>query len=1009
MRLPLSDRDGTGGASFAGGDLLRCGAGLFCFVALLVVLCSPAEAGGPRWSSGVTYFKPTTGTSVVWLGGKLVYYTDQGELSSYESNTAAAGLVAASAAPWTNVPTATVTITAGGTLAEDVSGSNVSRANGAMVWPADVESTADPVAVVYDADGSVLNTLLGAGASDPSGCLTNAVYSMVDGFTPAANIDHAVIILNGLCATNATQVANMQYLLTREFGRVLGLDWSQANDNVFTGNPQATASDYAGWPLMHPINLNCGGSSYSCIPNPYALRMDDRAALGRLYGNSKTVNATIRIHGTISFAGGQGMQGVNVRATRLLRGTDTPDTSMVAGCVSGYSFQGNAGNLVTGYTDASGNSLLRFGSNNPALEGVFNLAGLELPAGSTVADYQITFEAINPLYVGSSAVGPEILGAPAASGTLGTYIFRGLAGGTIVEQDVTVSNSAAGGAGSTASFSAPAGLGASGGWTSWLTGYGDTAWVSMSARPQRIFAVMTEATGPSGSASESKAMPLLGAWFADDPAGSAPDFGTTQAFNSSTWGTTVLEVQTPPGDGAAAYPMVLAVADARGDGRPDYSYTGQVLYADTVTPAVVSASGGVAEISGMGFRNSDTAWVNGAEASVLSVSGNSMLIEVPAVSGNVSGGVDVEVDDPTGAATVMLGALTYGSAANVTLAVVSVPGGTGAAAGNVGEPAQGSFTVQAIDGNGNPVSGENITFSVANASQLSICGGNTSCVVATPTNGMVSTSLTPTQAGTETVTAALSDGADVQAQWTASVVTGEALQFLVAPLHVEAKAAVTWPVSVTAMKNQAPLVGKEVGWNVLVNGNSVSSGYSATSANGVAAYTASIPATGVGNTIQVRGCLPDGTCAIVAATVESPTAPVAIALSGTSQTIADNETLAPLQLLITDGAVPGNLLAGAPVTFNETLFSYVPAGAAGEKLPPAKVLAQQQVMATADVTGTVSLQPLQQMGVPATLVVTATVATSSGAGRLVGTFTQLMLPQDATGTAMRRTSRRPSR
>lgn len=975
-----------------------------------LAVCNPAEAGGPRWVAGTAYFNSSVlGQPIVWAGGNVVYYTDQGELSGYESNTAAAGLVAAAAAPWTGVATAAVTITQGGSLAEDVNGSNVSKQSGVMAWPADVESTAEPVAVVYDADGSVLNTLIGAGASDPSACMTNAVRSLVDNFTVTGNIAHAVIILNGLCATNADQVANMQYLLMREFGRVLGLDWSQANDNVFLGSPQPSAEDYAGWPAMHPVNLNCGGDSYSCIGNPYSLRMDDRAALGRLYPAANFGSKTIRIHGTISFAGGQGMQGVNVKATRLVKGTNTPDTSMVAACVSGYSFRGNAGNPVTGTSDAAGNSLARFGSNAAAAEGMYNLAGLELPAGSTTADYQITFEAVDPLYTGTQAVGPQILGAPAPSGTLGTYVFRSVGAGTVLKQDVTVENSATAGVGVAGNFAAATLLGPSGGWTSWLSGYGDTAWVTLAVRAQRMFAVIAQATGPSGAGSESKAMPVVGAWFANDPVGSAPDFATSKAFDSSTWGVTWLEGETPAGDGAAAYPIVVAVADARGDGRPDYSYAGHIFYADTIRPEVVPAVGGVVAISGMGFGAADTVWVNGASASVLSASANSLLIQVPALSGSVAWGVDVEVDDPTGAATVMFGALTYGGVGDDTLSVVSVPGGAGAAAGVVGAQAAGSFTVEAVDGNGNPGGGVNVTLSVANGSQLSACGGRSGCVVATGMNGLVSTALTPVQAGVETVTAALADGSVVQTQWTATTVSGEALQFVVTPLHMEAGSAVTWPVSLTVLDNEAAVAGAQVKWSVSSGGKTLATGTSMTNSSGLATYTAALPATTAGGSVVVKGCLADGTCAMTTATAESPVAPVAIILSGTAQIIADTSTLAPLALEITDGAAPDNPLAGASVTFLETLSAYVPAGMPGQKLPPPTVLAQQQVTAVTDATGTVSLQPLQQTGVAATLTVTATVAAGSGTGRVVGSYTEVMAPSDAVGTAMQRNRHQVSR
>ncbi len=49
-----------------------------------------------------------------------------------------------------------------------------------MVFPADVSASnyqSIPIAVIYDEDGSVIDTLLGEGASDPSGCRQTPAWS----------------------------------------------------------------------------------------------------------------------------------------------------------------------------------------------------------------------------------------------------------------------------------------------------------------------------------------------------------------------------------------------------------------------------------------------------------------------------------------------------------------------------------------------------------------------------------------------------------------------------------------------------------------------------------------------------------------------------------------------------------------------------------------------------------------------------------------------------------------
>ncbi|HKR26068.1 MAG TPA: hypothetical protein VJS11_01390, partial [Acidobacteriaceae bacterium] len=151
----------------------------------------------------------------------------------------------------------------------------------------------------------------------------------------------------------------------------------------------------------------CNASGGTCLPDGTTLRMDDIAALNRLYpvtaanigsfpGKVLTASATISVRGTIAFAHGQGMQGVNVVLRLLVNGV--PDVRYTATAVSGVYFQGNAGNPVTGTTDAAGNALSRFGSSDPSLEGSFDLSGVPLPPGMTSADYQLSFEPVNPLY-----------------------------------------------------------------------------------------------------------------------------------------------------------------------------------------------------------------------------------------------------------------------------------------------------------------------------------------------------------------------------------------------------------------------------------------------------------------------------------------------------------------------------------------------------------------------------------------------------------------------------------
>jgi hypothetical protein len=950
-------------------------------VAALLVLvgaAAPVRAGGPRWVAGTVYFDSSVlGMPLTWAKGAVSYYTDLGDLSSYEPQAAADALVAAAAGSWNGITTTTVSITNGGSLSEDVNGSNVSGTPGDITWPADVESTAKPVAVVYDEDGSVLNTVVGAGASDPNACSTNAAYSLVDMQSVEANILHAIIILNGLCATSADQIADMQYQLAREFGRVLGMDFSQANDNVFTENPPASENDLLGWPLMHPINLICDGFAYNCTPNPYTPRMDDRATLGRMYPSSSFSSSTIRVHGTVSFANGQGMQGVDVIATKVYAGSEQTDTSAVASCVSGFAYRGNAGNVVTGTLDAAGNSLLMYGSNVATAEGEYDLGGLEIPAGAKTADYQITLVPINELYSGMESVGPDILGNPLPSGTMPTVYLRKLAAGADVEEDFVISDSADDGAsGWNGTQAEPNAVPANGYWAGREVGYGHTAWFAFSPRANRIFTVIATALDETRTPSEQKALLLLGLWYTNDAPGSPADFATSQALDSSNAGETQLEAWTPATAGVVAYPMELAIADARGDGRPDYNYSARVFYGDTLSPAVVPVTGGQFTIRGMGFGTDDMVTVGGVAATVVSESATTIVAMAPAAGSGVTGPQDVEVmtDNATHGFAILSGALSYGAAANDTLVLLSAPTGNV----NVGATAATAFAVQAQGTNGVPEGSAQVTFSVTSGSATFGACSASPCAVTASSSGVATTSVTPTAAGSVTIAASLANGATVSATFNAVATTGEVIAADVPNLWVAQNVAVAWPLAAIVTNNGAPASGVTVDWTSASSGVTLSAASSATNTSGVAAVTAQLPAMASGATATITACIAGtSTCASFVATAEGVVTPTLVAISGSNQVIPATETLVPLVMMATDGQTPANPIAGLTLTFNEDVYSYPEAGY-GRLAPPRLLEAESTTMVT-NSTGEATIQPAQIANVASTVAIVVTAGPNASA------------------------------
>jgi hypothetical protein len=184
------------------------------------------------------------------------YYTDRGNLSPDAFSR------------WTSISTVALSVNRLGQLGEDVSGENVSVSGGVITLPAGVLPSAAslPVAIVYDSDGAVTDALLGQGAGDANSCCTNAAYGGVDSFGADAHFLHALVVLNGVCAQTPAQLPDMEYHLVRVLGRVLGLDWSQMNVNVFTRSPLPTPADYTGLTIMQLLTRLVVCQSLPAIP-----------------------------------------------------------------------------------------------------------------------------------------------------------------------------------------------------------------------------------------------------------------------------------------------------------------------------------------------------------------------------------------------------------------------------------------------------------------------------------------------------------------------------------------------------------------------------------------------------------------------------------------------------------------------------------------------------------------------------------------------------------------------
>ena len=938
------------------------------FLALICLAFTPlaAFAGGPKYVAGVHYFNPASmGQPVRWAGGRVNYFVDLGPLSNSVDNQQATAMVDAAAALWSAVPTAAVTLTDAGSLSEDVNGATATASAGVLSAPADVTSfaAAFPIGVIYDEDGSVIDARFGAGASKPTSCKINGVWTWLDNINPDATAAHGVMIINGLCATNPAMMEMLSFEVERAFGRILGLDFAQVNPSALT-NELPGGTD--GWPVMQPQSGVCTQSGGACIPNPTVLRYDDIAALNRLYpvtaqnlssfpGKQLTAAHTVSIQGTVSFRTGSGMQGVNVVA-RPLDSNGNPLYQYTVSFVSGAYFSGNHGNPISGYTDGNGNMLTIWGSNDDAMQGYFDLSDMPLPPGASSANYQVTFEPINSDYILGNSVGAYVDGQVSPSGTLPPISVPSLAAGSTDTLTVNAADSAAGGQQSAiGTETAPRALPDSGEWAGRISQVGQSDWFSFPVRGGRTFTIVTQALDEAGSPTNHKAMPAIGIWDAFDPT-SAPAIANAPGLNGLATGETWLRVTTAGDD-----LVRVGIADQRGDGRPDYAYNGWVLYADTVSPQRLPATGGPIVIHGMGFRMADTVLVNGQPALVTSISPNEITAIAPPAGTGVSGSVNVEVDDQPAfyAATIVSGGVSYDSGAGDALTLLTAPMNT------VPTGVPNPFTVTALASDLTPAGGVSVIYTVTSGTAILACGKPVCSVNATG-DGRASMNVTAVDGTWSIVTASLTNGASLQAQFAGG--TPPTLAALTPRLSLAAGATLSWTVQALVLKNGSPSAAQTVNWTASGNGIAAQgSAATSTDAAGIATETLTVGPLSEGQVATFNACL-NGTsqCVAFSAIGARPEYVALEAVSGTEQSLSVAGTPAPITLRLLD--MDGNPMAAGTVTLSQSVYAWAPPCTSHGPCPAANLLATQTAMATSGLDGTVTFTPATIPGVATNLL-----------------------------------------
>ena len=358
-----------------------------------------ANAGGPLSLC-------SAGSPVKYPGaGSVTMNYDLGTLGS-RTNAQAAAIVNAALATWTNVSTATITMTRGSNLPVDVTTANYT----AYLGNSSFGDGLNPV--VYDTDGTLTDLMLGAGASNNVLGFAGSAYNI----SPCGYVEGRAIINGKLAVSDAT----MTTVLTHELGHFIGLDHTQLD-----GAQGLATSNY---PLMYPIAYRTNAG----------LHEDDTAAISALYPDS-TVNSTYgTLTGTFVTSGGAPIRGANIWAQNT-------STGQVFSVVSDYLQQGtgyfkllltpgtyilHAEAIDTGFTGGSGvgpfSNDLTDASFQPPLYSAANGGGspmapvtmsqqIAITAGCAAS---VTFAITGVGTIGSSCATPSAITSPVAGSTL---------------------------------------------------------------------------------------------------------------------------------------------------------------------------------------------------------------------------------------------------------------------------------------------------------------------------------------------------------------------------------------------------------------------------------------------------------------------------------------------------------------------------------------------------------------------------------------------------------------
>lgn len=281
----------------------------------------------------------------------IVYHLDKGAMGQF-SNAVARNIASTSFQTWQDVATATIAFQLD-SLSVDVNGSNF-QTYLSMPDGSNYSDGLNPI--VFDHDGSIIDGLIGAGAS--ANVIGFAGSAFANAGPNAGFYVEGHAVMNGTMAVTQFTEAEFKSTFVHEFGHFIGLDHSQVNA-PFAGDANGPNDQYL--PTMYPTSSD--DDTQLATLNP-----DDIASVSRLYPVASFASTTGTISGTVTRSDNAPVRGAVVVAVNV------------------------ADSLLSQYSTVT--DYLQQGS------GAFSISGL--PAGT----YWLKMEPVRPAFIGGSSVGP---------------------------------------------------------------------------------------------------------------------------------------------------------------------------------------------------------------------------------------------------------------------------------------------------------------------------------------------------------------------------------------------------------------------------------------------------------------------------------------------------------------------------------------------------------------------------------------------------------------------------